>query len=140
MTILNEAMMRLMKVLDIGYVTFIYVVVGFLIIIPIDKSIGTFDPKPYDKMNWFRVFMEVFGQLWMVTVIVYIVRNLVVYIPSPFHNQFGYNHQLLKEMNGAFTLSIIVIWNSHNLIAKMQYLYTRLTFLYPKHENKNLKK
>jgi len=72
---------------------------------------------------------ELVLQIWCFGMLTYLARNIVEIIPSPFNGICGFQHNRVKELSSAATFSIILIWNSHNFIAKMGYLYKRVTIL-----------
>lgn len=127
MSVATDIALRVMKMIDIGYIAAIYFVLAYVIAIAIDMMLGPFDKAKNDKKSGARVFGELVGQCWLFGVLTYIARNFVELIPSPFDGVMGFNHRAVKELGGAAVFSMILLWNSHNFIGKMEYLYTRVT-------------
>ena len=123
----TDVALRLMKMVDIGYIAVIYFVFAYAIAIGLDAVLGPFDLAANENKSRVRIFAELMGQCWLFGVITYIARNLVELIPFPFDGVLGFNHRAVKELGGAAVFSMILLWNSHNFIAKMEYLYTRVT-------------
>jgi hypothetical protein len=123
----EDIIIRCIKILDIGYITSIYFVLALFVGISIDKLLGPFDPIKNDKKNTWCIAAELILQIWIFGILIYIARNVVEIIPSPFNGIYGFEHNRLKELHQAFVFSIILIWNSHYFINKMAFLYKRIT-------------
>lgn len=117
---------RVIKVLDIGYVTTIYFIVAFCISVAIDKVMGVFDPDAYEKRGSLTILFELIAHTYVLAVIIYATRNLVELLPSPLHGVYGYDHMRLKEMTNAAIFSVILLWNQKYMLAKMNFLHDRI--------------
>ncbi len=117
---------RVVKILDIGYISAIYYVTALYLSILIDGLYGEFDRAAADKKSTARLVAEVVGQIWVITTISYIMRNVVEYIPSPFHGVAGHNHYRLKELAGATMFIIMFMFYQRNFKARAEYLYGRV--------------
>jgi len=83
---------RTIKVLDIGYITVIYFILGILISRVFDVYLGKFNKSNDDKKHIARVGLELIGIIWAIGSIVYLSRNAVELIPSPFEGLYGFKH------------------------------------------------
>jgi hypothetical protein len=118
---------RVVKSADIAYLTLLYFVFGAAISMPLDRAFGTFDPVKADKKNVMLLMFEIFAHVAMLGVIVYIVRNVVERIPSPFEGVAGLQHKKLKELGNAAIFVFFLFFYQKYLIDKMNYVYKRLT-------------
>ena len=109
-TFKREALFRLIKLADIGYIVIIYFVIGILLTKLSNQFIVFDDPKNNKKKSTLRLSFEIIGIIWMIIVIYYILRNIVELIPSPFHGLYGYDHYRLKELNGVAVLGVTYIY------------------------------
>ena len=112
---------RVVKSADIAYLTLLY------FSMPLDRAFGTFDPVKADKKNVMLLMFEIFAHVAMLGVIVYIVRNVVERIPSPFEGVAGLQHKKLKELGNAAIFVFFLFFYQKYLIDKMNYVYKRLT-------------
>lgn len=118
----KEVVIRSIKMLDIGLITILYFSLGYIISWLINKIYYKFDPK--DNYNKGILFLEVCGQIFVIGIIIYIIRNLVQLIPFPLEGIYGYKHSLVKELNsGGIALAFGVFYAQENIKEKMAYIY-----------------
>lgn len=126
-TLLQDIVVRSIKMIDIGYITIIYFILAYVIAITIDTWLGPFNQTKNDKKSIFRIGCELIFQMWCFGMLTYVARNIVELIPFPLNGIYGFQHRRVKELGSAAVFSVILVWNSHNFVAKMGYLYTRVT-------------
>jgi len=114
---------RLVKILDIGYVTMIYFFLAIIIAVLLNKLYGDYNEKDESKKTTFRKTLDAIGMIWLNGIIMYIVRNLVPLIPSPFNNIYGFKHSKLKELNTAYVFDFVLIYTQSNLVKRMEVFY-----------------
>jgi tetrahydromethanopterin S-methyltransferase subunit C len=90
---------RTIKILDIGYITIIYFILGLLISRLFDSYLGKYDKLNDDKKHPIRVGAELIIIIWVIGATVYLTRNIVELIPSPFHGLYGFDHFQLISMH-----------------------------------------
>jgi len=117
---------RVIKVLDIGYVTTIYFIIAFGISVAIDKVMGVFDPGAYEARGSITILLELIAHVYVLVLIIYAMRNLIEFLPSPLNGLYGYDHMRLKEMTNAAIFSVILLWNQKYMLAKMSFLHDRI--------------
>lgn len=120
-------LLRFVKILDVGFITVVYFVLAYVIAVGFDQWLGPFDEAKNDKKTIARVFGELILQCWFFATVTYIIRNVVELVPSPFEGILGFRHLIVKELTSAAVFSMILLWNSHNFIRKMEYMYYRVT-------------
>jgi hypothetical protein len=118
----KELVIRSIKMLDIGFITILYFSLGYIISWLINKIYSTFDPK--GNYNKGVLFLEVCGQIFVIGIVIYIIRNLIQLIPFPLEGIYGYKHDLVKELNsGGIALGFGVFYAQDNIKEKMAYIY-----------------
>ena len=117
---------RLIKILDIGYVTLIYFLLAILCVLLIDKLYGEYNEKDESKKTTLRKTFELVGMIWFNGIIIYIVRNLVPLIPSPFNNINGFKHSNLKELKSAYVFDFVLIYTQKNLVKRIEVFHDTL--------------
>jgi amino acid permease len=125
-TIIEHANFRFVKIMDIGYITAIYFIVGLIFSRLFDKLFGEFDTKKEDNKNIVQVGAELIGMIWIIGISTYVVRNLVELIPSPFDGIAGLIHKKLKELSGAGVYTMIVMGYAFHFRAKLDAFNRRL--------------
>lgn len=121
----NELTIRAIKMLDISYLTIIYVTIAITISILIDKLIGEFDEHEADKKSTFRIILEIYINLSFIAIAAYIIRNLVEVIPFPLDGLYGFDHKRVKELNGGLVFSFALFYYQLNLNKKIKYLFNK---------------
>jgi hypothetical protein len=124
MTILDELIIRSIKVIDIGYIAVIYFTLAFFISGSIDKWLGKFEAKA--RKSTLRLAAEVILHIWCIGVIVYIVRNIVERIPFPLNGIRGFEHRRVKELSNAAVFTFVMLFFQKHLRHKLEYLYERV--------------
>jgi hypothetical protein len=114
---------RLIKMLDIGYVTLIYFLSAIVIAVLMDKLYGVYNEKDESKKSTLRKTFDLVGMIWINGIIIYIARNLVPLIPSPFNNINGFKHSNLKELKSAYVFDFVLIYTQKNLVKRMEVFY-----------------
>ena len=121
----QEIVIRLLKVVDIGYITIFYFIFGYGFATLYDRILGKFRKDRADAKSALRIALELIGHIWSIGVVTYLVRNVVELIPSPLHGLYGFNHYKLKELTIAPVFSLVFILFQDNLREKLRYFYNR---------------
>jgi len=123
---MKELVIRSIKVLDIGFITALYLTLGIVLAKLCDKVLGELDEeKEHQKPLW-QVLIELFLYLWFIGVVVYVVRNVVQMIPFPFHGVYGYDHFRVKELINAVIFFVMFLHFQEYYQKKIKSLYVRL--------------
>ena len=124
---------RLVKMADIGYITVLYFLSGFIVARLIDNYINKYKKDIEDKKTTIQLIMEIIFFLWINGMLIYIIRNIIEHIPSPFENIYGLKHNLLTELKYAPILEFTILYYQVHLSDKLKNLYNR--FLTPQDED-----
>ena len=118
----KELVLRSIKIFDVGILTILYFCLGYFISRSINKIYYTFEPnKNYNKG---LLFLEVCGQIFVIGIVIYLIRNIIQQIPFPLEGIYGYKHSLVKELNsGGIALGFGVFYAQENIKDKMAYIY-----------------
>jgi hypothetical protein len=121
----HDLLMRGIKVLDIGYITCIYVAFSMLTAKVIDNVMGKFDETVEEKKSVAQITLEMVLLLWAFGVMVYVVRNLAELIPFPLNGYKGFDHMKVKELKGASIFIITFLMFCTYIKDKVMYYYKR---------------
>jgi hypothetical protein len=122
----KELIIRSIKILDIGYVTAIYFILGLILAKICDKKLGKFDKKKASKKSIFQHMIELILYLWFIGVVIYIIRNLVPLIPFPLEGIYGFKHLKVKELTSATIFSISFMYFQVYYQNKIKYIFSKL--------------
>jgi hypothetical protein len=114
---------RLVKIMDIGYITTIYVLLAIFLSTVFDEYLGTFSKEDAKKDGNFVFMLKTIAHFWVVGIIIYIIRNVVELIPSPFDGIAGFEHGRLKELTTAAAFVFVFLLYQKNLRNRLEYIY-----------------
>jgi hypothetical protein len=122
----KEIIIRGIKIIDIGFITIIYIVLGIIIAKILDKFFGEFDEEKESKKSIFICILELTLHLWLIAIIIYIVRNITPLIPFPLNGIYGFNHLKVKELHSAeaFVFSILFFHNFYQ--SRIQHIFSKI--------------
>jgi hypothetical protein len=127
--LVSDIHIRTVKIFDIGYITSIYFVLGIFFAKCFDKLYGTFNEKSEKKKSMLIRTFELIGMMWISGIVIYIIKNIVELIPSPFNGLYGFDHLRVIELkNGAVFTFIFLLVQSH-FTMKLSSYYTSLSIL-----------
>lgn len=116
MNLFDELKIRSIKILDIGFVTILYLAIAALCVKLFDFE---YDAKMDTAMTVFVLTLEI----WLFGVLVYISRNIVQAIPFPLDGVAGYSHKMLKEIDSAWVFGFVFLALSHNMQDRMIHVW-----------------
>jgi len=125
MPLLQDFLIRTNKMIDIGYITTIYFILGAIVANMITKFQTEFNNKEEDKRTVIRSSLSLVLLIWINGVLIYFARNLVELIPYPFDNFFGFHHKKVKELGAATAFTFVLLYYQPNLNKMMKYLTVR---------------
>ena len=125
MPLKQDILIRANKIIDIGYITSIYFIVGAIIANTLTNLQTTFNSEEEDKKMLISCSLSLIFMVWVNGVLIYVARNLIEMIPYPFNNLFGFKHERLKEIGKATAFTFVLLYYHHNLIHNMRYLVTK---------------
>jgi hypothetical protein len=118
---------RLAKIADIGFITILYFLSGFFMARIFDNYLDKYSKEEDDKKSNLQLILEISFYLWINGVAIYIVRNLVELVPSPFQGLYGLKHDLLLELKHAPILEFTLLYYQVHLTDKLKNLYDRFS-------------
>lgn len=122
----NDLLLRSIKILDIGYITVIYFILGLITSRILDKYYGKFDKINENKKSVFNVGIEIVVMMWILAILIYLARNFVEGIPSPFDGLLGFQHNLVKELGSASVFAMMLFSYFYFFKSKLDYFNKRI--------------
>lgn len=119
----REAIIRSIKMLDIGIITILYFTLGYTFSWLINKIYYNFDSNK--EPIKILVFLEVCCQIFLIGIITYILRNLIEFIPFPLEGIYGYQHSRVRELySGGIALTFGIFYAQDNIKNKLNYIFS----------------
>lgn len=131
----RNMVIRLIKIIDIAFITAIYFIVGFFIGWLIDDLFDIVFGGVGTK-HVLIVLGECILTVCTIAVISYLGRNVIQGIPFPLDGYMGFQHMRVKEVSGGGMLLMFIVVFSSNLRAKLTYVRNKSEDL--KNENLHL--
>jgi len=115
---------RIVKIIDICYITVVYFILGFISARVLDSSSPKFNEKEEKKTSNFIVILKAVFKICINSALVYIVRNVVpIILPSPFEGLYGFKQDIVKELTGAPTYAFALLYYQKNFQSELKYIY-----------------
>ena len=118
--------MRSIKIVDIGYISVLYIAMAILCAKAVDNFFQKFDGESEAKKGKVQLTLELVGSVWAFGVLVYVVRNVVELVPFPLHGYQGYDHYRVQELGSAGVFSFTFLLFSNLLKNKIAYYYSHV--------------
>lgn len=122
-TLGQDVLMRSIKIVDIGFLTIIYISLAIVCAKLTDITFGKFDEEKEKKKTVIQISLELLLTLWLYGVLIYIIRNVVELIPFPLNGVGGFDHQRVKELHNPMVFTLVFLLNSDILKKKIAFYY-----------------
>jgi len=122
----HDLLMRSIKILDIGYISIIYIALALSISKVADNILGEFNEEKEEEKTFLQRSIELCISFWMFGVLIYIVRNIVERIPFPLNGYQGFDHLRVKEVGSAGVFSLAFLMFNSFLKTKVAYYYKQI--------------
>jgi len=122
-TLSNDILMRSIKIIDIGYITVLYIILSLICAVITDKVMGNFDEKAEAKKPHWQLTLEFILTVWLYGVLIYVARNLIELVPFPLDNYQGFSHKKVKELGSAMVFTFTFVLFSKYLKQKLDFYY-----------------
>jgi hypothetical protein len=125
-TLTEDLIIRSIKMVDIGYITVLYFLFAFLLIIPFNEIYEKLVTLDNEYKSTEQIFVELILHIWFLGIAVYIARNLIEKIPFPLDGYRGFKHDKVKELHSATVFTLIFFYFQTHMRDKIGYLYKRV--------------
>lgn len=122
-TLSDNILMRMIKIVDIGYIAVLYMICSMVFAALTDSVMGQFDPSAEAKKSTMQLTAELVLTVWLYGVLIYTVRNLVELVPFPMDGYRGFNHRKVKELGSAMVFTFTFVLFSNYLKSKIVFYY-----------------
>jgi hypothetical protein len=118
---------RVVKILDIMYITVLFFIAGFGMSRFFDSVLPKFDEEKEKESPLIVSILKVIPLLCLTAASIYILRNLVGLIPSPFEGLYGLEHLRIKEYTSSPILTFTIFYYQDTLQDHLKYIYNRIS-------------
>lgn len=106
---LKDFIIRNIKIINIGWTNTFYFFTAIIVIHLLDLYYGKFNEEEYENKSNMDICIEFLIYIWLISISIYIIRNVFISIPFPFDGYLGYNHMRVKEIQTASIYTIFVL-------------------------------
>jgi hypothetical protein len=123
---------RLIKMIDIIYISILAVIFGFGLAYISDRIFGNFDKKKYDselkekREIRYELFIKMVIVVGYTSIVLYLLRNFIELIPSPFNGICGLEHVRVKEIETVTGIIFVLFFSyQYDFLEYVRDRYTR---------------
>ena len=123
---------RLIKMIDIIYISILAVIFGFGLAYISDQIFGNFEKEKYDneakakKEIRHELFIKMIFVVSYTSIILYLLRNFIELIPSPFNGICGLKHVRVKEIETVTGIIFVLFFSyQYDFLEYVRDRYTR---------------
>ena len=122
----HDALMRIIKIVDIGYISILYIVVAIFAAKYADKMLGSFDEAKEAQKPFWKKTLNLFLLCWAYGVLIYVVRNVVKLVPFPLNGFRGFDHSKVKELGSWILFSMCFLTFNKYLKEMLGFYYKQV--------------
>lgn len=114
---------KLIRLIDITYLTIIYVTISIVFSIYFNKLMGKFNVEETKKKSTTRLILEIYLHFTIIAIAAYLIRELVQQIPFPLDDVHDFDHGNVHELDGGVIFGFAIFYYQINLGDKINYLF-----------------
>lgn len=125
---MKEVTIKCIKLLDITYLTILYVTISIVFSIYLNRLIGPFNKEAANKKSTLRLILEIYLNFSVIAIAAFGIRNLVERIPFPLDDIYDFDHMKIHELNGGIIFGFAIFYYQINLCDKINYVFNDRIF------------
>ena len=129
-TFKEEVIIRGIKLIDIGFITFLYGISALIVAGLLDRYVFkyiTLQPGLEDKdKDKYVLVLETLICLAITGMVAYLLRNLLQLVPFPLEGVYGFSHMKVPEVKSGNIISVILVFFAFTFRNKMVILQSKI--------------
>ena len=135
-TFQEDLIIRGIKIIDIAYITCLYVIPTLYVAKILDfyvyPYLTPYKNIPEKDKTHIQLIAELLIYLSINGILAYILRNILQAIPFPFEGVYGFQHLRVKEVSSGQLIALVLIWFSNTIRDKMLLLHNKMNEIFKK--------
>jgi hypothetical protein len=127
--LIKEIIIRIIKISDIFFITFLYGIFGMMAALTLDKYVFkyiSFQEKENKYKTFLVLFSEILLSLTIIGIVAYFLRNILQMVPFPLDGIYGFSHLRVNEVRSGAIIGTILMYFSKTLRAKIAEMQNKL--------------
>lgn len=123
----KDVIIRVIKIVDIGYITCLYFFLAFFFSVFVNRYGHQFNEEEEKNKPDHHVVKEIIIHATVIGVVMYILRNVVELFPFPLDGWYGFEHKKVKELgSGGPIAGFLLLFFQDNLKKKLEKFKARM--------------
>lgn len=123
---MSDLSRRAVKILDLGYLSTIYLSIAIVATVLLNKISRPLDFEEAERESVWPVIGQIVLHVWALTLVAYAARALAKNIPSPLDGVAGHSHAGVRELTAFPVFAAMLFLNSKDLKDKLSYVFWRV--------------
>lgn len=130
-TLKEDIIVRLIKMLNMGYTNVIFIIPTIFIATMLDK-------KVYSKIHFSEVkndaekeIIPLLGELLIILtingIVAYVLRNILQKMPFPFEGVYGFRHMNIMEVKSGAAILVVLMYFATTIVNKIKILQQKVS-------------
>lgn len=124
-TLKDELVIRSIKLIDIAYISCLYLTLAIVVSHYLDRLYGKFDTAKANTKSLAKLYLDILLHFSIIGIVSYFARNIVEIIPFPLNGVYGFSHYKMKELMSGALFASMLIFTQNNLRNKLIYTIDR---------------
>jgi hypothetical protein len=112
---------------DICYLTILSFIIGFILARLIDNIFKKIPKNEQNEKTLTESIIKVLVLLSVTSIFIYISRNIIELVPSPFQGYYGLNHLILKEIKNVPILQFSILYYQTQLHKELSFILKNIS-------------
>jgi hypothetical protein len=130
-TLKEDIIVRLIKMLNMGYTNVIYIIPTIFIATLLDKhiysNIQIGDTKKDEDKRIMILLIEIIIILTINGIVCYILRNVLQKMPFPFEGTYGFDHMKVMEIKNGAVITLVLMYFAPIIVNKLKTLQQKFS-------------
>lgn len=130
-TLKEDIIVRLIKILNMGYTNVIYIIPAIFVATLLDKNvynnIHIGEIKKDEDKTIIALLIELIIIITINGIVAYVLRNILQKMPFPFEGSYGFDHMKIMEVKNGVVITLILMYFAPIIVKKINILQQKIS-------------